>query len=133
VSLYVDASAFLKRYFEESDSVACEELLLRDPDWVTGRHTLIEVRRNLARALHGARLRATRRQFDRDFRRSYIVELDRHTCALAARLAERTGARTLDALHLAAAQRAAHEPRVLTYDARRPQTPRALGWPGLGA
>lgn len=133
MSLYVDSSAFLKRYLEEPESAGCEEILLDDPEWVTGRHTLVEVRRNLSRALRGAALTAARRYFDRDFRRAYIVELDGHTCALAARLAEATGARTLDALHLAAAQRAGGSPRVLTYDVRLARAARSLGWTVLGA
>ena len=51
MTLYVDSSAFLKRYVDEPESDACEALLLADPSWVTGRLTLVEVRRNLARLL----------------------------------------------------------------------------------
>jgi len=43
-----------------------EEILTADPDWVTARHTAVEVRRNLARELRGAELRAARRQLERD-------------------------------------------------------------------
>lgn len=133
MSLYVDSSAFLKRSLAEADSAACDDILLGDPEWVTGRHTVVEVRRNLARGLGGPALSAARRHFERDFRRSYVVELDRRTCALAARLAEETGARTLDALHLAAAQRAGGPPRLVTYDVRLARAARALGWTVLGA
>ena len=53
VSLYVDASALLKRYIDEPDSEVAESLLRSDPSLLTGRHTIVEVRRNLARLLAG--------------------------------------------------------------------------------
>lgn len=51
MTLYVDTSALLKLYVEEAESSACEAHLAGDDDWVTGRHTLVEMRRNLARLL----------------------------------------------------------------------------------
>ena len=50
----------------------------------------------------------------------HVVELDETTCDLAADLAELTDARTLDALHLAAANRAGQGAiTVLTFDIRQ--------------
>ena len=51
MTLYVDSSALLKRYVEEPDSDRAVALLTADPVRVTGRHTVVEVRRNLARVL----------------------------------------------------------------------------------
>jgi predicted nucleic acid-binding protein len=53
---------------------------------------------------------------------------------MAAAIAESTGARTLDALHLAAARRAGG-PVVafLTFDVRQAQAARALGFTVVGA
>lgn len=63
-----------------------------------------------------------------------MVALDDTTCKLAADLAETTGARTLDALHLAAASRAgAPVVRLVTLDARLAQVARSLGWSVVGA
>ncbi|CAN5595315.1 type II toxin-antitoxin system VapC family toxin [soil metagenome] len=134
MSLYVDSSAFLKLYFDEPDSAMCEEIMRADPSWVTGRHTRIEVRRNLARVLTGVRLRETRGQFDDDWSHCQVVELDELTCELAAELAEGTGVRSLDALHLAAARRVgAGTLLMLTYDLRLAQSARSIGWTILGA
>ena len=134
MSLYIDASAFLKRYLEEPDSDECERLMLADADWVTGRHTTIEIRRNLARVLTGAALTRVRHTFARDWDRCNVVELDAATCEAAATVAEITGARTLDALHLGAAKRVADGAiPFLTYDVRQAQAARALGWTVLGA
>ncbi len=42
VTLYTDSSALLKRYVDESGSVAADELLRSDPVLATGRHTVVE-------------------------------------------------------------------------------------------
>ncbi len=51
MSLYVDSSALLTRYVDEPDSDAANALLASDPSLLTARHTIVEVRRNLARLL----------------------------------------------------------------------------------
>lgn len=133
MTLYVDSSAFLKRYFEEDDSDRFDELLRSDPRWVTARHTLVEVRRNLARELGGRDLAEAGRLLRRDWARTFVVELDEETCELAAQLAETTGARSLDALHLGAAQRSGGGALPLvTADLRQAQAARSLGWEVLG-
>lgn len=128
MSTYVDSSALLKRYVEEADSAAADALLRADPALLTARHTIVEVRRNLARLLSGRDLTAARAAFTDDLRSISIIELDAATCESAASIAEATGVRTLDALHLAAAQRVS-APGVgfLTFDLRQAQAARALG------
>ncbi len=128
MSTYVDSSVLLKRYVEEADSAAADALLRADHALLTARHTIVEVRRNLARLLSGRDLVAARAAFADDLRSISIVELDEVTCESAASIAEAIGVRTLDALHLAAAQRVS-EPGVsfLTFDLRQAQAARALG------
>jgi uncharacterized protein len=134
VSLYVDSSALLKRYVDEADSDAAEALLRSDPSLLTARHTIVEVRRNLARLLVDNDAAAARSAFTQDLRVFSIVELDELTCDTAAGIAEMTGVRTLDALHLAAAQRVggAAVP-FLTFDLRQAQAARSLGLTVVGA
>jgi predicted nucleic acid-binding protein len=63
----------------------------------------------------------------------HVVELDETTCDLAADLAELTDARTLDALHLATANRAGQGAiTVLTFDIRQAQAARAVGLTVVG-
>ena len=133
MSLYVDASALLKRYVDEADSEMAESLLRSDPSLVTGRHTIVEVRRNLARLLDGRDLVAARTAFVEDLEVLSSVELDEVTCEGAAAIAEVTGVRTLDALHLSAVQRVGG-PAVpfLTFDVRQAQAARALGLTVVG-
>jgi uncharacterized protein len=134
VSLYVDSSALLKRYVDEPDSDAAEALLGSDPSLLTARHTIVEVRGSLARLLDGGALAAARSAFGRDLEALSVVELDEVTCEAAAAIAEVTGVRTLDALHLAAAQRVGG-PAVplLTFDVRQAQAARTLGLTVVGA
>ena len=133
MSAYVDSSALLKRYVEEDDSGAADRLLRADPMLLTGRHTIVEVRRNLARLLSGRDLAAARAAFMSDLGSFSIIELDEVTCEAAAAIAEVTGARSLDALHLAAAQRvAAPGVTFLTFDLRQAQAARSLGLTVVG-
>jgi uncharacterized protein len=134
VSLYVDSSALLKRYVQEPDSEAAESLLRSDSSLLTARHTIVEVRRSLARLLDEPDAAAIRAAFGQDLEALSIVELDSATCDSAAAIAEVTGARTLDALHLAAAQRVggAAVP-FLTFDPRQAQAARSLGLTVIGA
>lgn len=134
MSLYVDSSALLKRYVDEPDSEVADSILRSDPSMVTARHTLIEVRRNLARLLTERDLPEARAAFTADLDAFSIVELDEVTCEGAAAIAEVTGVRTLDAMHLSAAQRVGG-PAVtfLTFDTRQAQAARMLGFTVTGA
>lgn len=133
MTTYADTSALLKRYIDEADSERAVELLVSDPELVTGRHTVVEVRRNLARLLPATAATAARTAFAEDLSAVSIVELDAATCDLAATIAEQTGVRTLDALHLGAARRIGTAITFLTFDARQAQAARALGFTVAGA
>ena len=134
MSLYVDSSALLKRYVDEPDSEAADALLRSDSSLLTARHAIVEIRRNLARLLGETDAAAARSAFAQDLRAFSIVELDEVTCETAAGIAEMTGVRTLDALHLAAAQRVGGGAvPLLTFDLRQAQAARSLGLTVLGA
>lgn len=133
---YVDSSALVKRYVREADSDVALRLLAADLDWVTAQHTMVEVRRTLASRFADDSSGGTRAldAFAVDWSGLHVVALDEDTCSRAADLAETTGARTLDALHLAAAMRAgAPALRVVTFDVRMAQAVRSLGWTAVGA
>lgn len=133
MTLYVDSSALLKRYINEADSARADELLASDPSLLTGRHTFVEVRRNLARLVAGRALSRLRAALVRDLESFAVVELDRDTCELAATIAEETGMRTLDALHLGAARRLGTGLMFVTFDVRQAKAARALGFAVAGA
>jgi len=134
VSLYVDASALLKRYLDEPDSDDAEEYLSADSVWITACHTAVEVRRNLARRVSGSSLAVAKDNFALDWGRIQVVELDAAICESAADIAEITGVRSLDALHLAVARRVGGTALTfLTFDLRQAQAARTLGLTVIGA
>lgn len=133
MTLYVDSSALLKRYVDEPDSDRAVELLGTDPTLVTGRHTVVEVRRNLARVLAPIDATAARAAFATDLTSFSIVELAANTCELAATIAEQTSVRTLDALHLGAARRLGTQLTFVTFDVRQAHAARSLGFAVAGA
>lgn len=129
--MYVDSSALLKVYLTEPEGDEVEQLLDREPDRSTARITLIEVRRNLKRLLRGAPLARSHAEFQRDWERLNVVEIDGELCGRAAEVAELTAVRTLDAIHLAAIERVGGP--LLTYDRRQAEAARSLGWDVVGA
>lgn len=133
MSTYVDSSALLKRYVEEPDSGRADELLAADDVLITGRHTVVEVRRNLARLLPPPAAAHARAAFSADLAALSLVELDAGTVELAATLAEQTGVRTLDALHLGAAYRLGTGVTFLTFDLRQAAAARDVGFRVVGA
>lgn len=129
MTTYVDASALMKRYVDEPDSTVAERWLDADAVLVTSWITLVEVRRNLARLLTGAALTSARTQLDRDLDAFALVSVDEVVCRAAADIGEVLGARSLDALHLASAQRLQVAGLVfLTFDLRQAQAARSLGF-----
>lgn len=133
MTLYVDTSALLKRYVEERDSDAAEQFMASDPVLVTSWLTEVELRRNITRLLDGEELVRTRRRVQSDLDAFALVSLDVTTCNEAARIAEQTLCRSLDALHLAAARRAGDLTTLLTFDVRQAQAARSIGLTVVGA
>jgi predicted nucleic acid-binding protein len=133
VTLYVDSSALIKRYVAEDDSDAAEAVLLADPDWVTGRHTFVEVILALGRRLDDMGGPLAVSSFEQDWERTFVVSLDDVVCRRAAELGLATGARSLDALHLAAAERVGGRSLpIVTFDVRLGQAARSLGFGVIG-
>ena len=131
--IYVDTSALLKRYLEEPDSDAADAYLAADFAWFSGRHTYVEVRLNLARAVAVEDLVMNPDVLEADWRRTTVVELDEITCRLAADIGEQTGLRSLDLLHVGAAARLGPDVlSFLTFDVRQAQVARQLGFVVVG-
>ena len=134
MTTYVDSSALLKRYFPEPDSSVADRLLLGDAVLVTSWVTLIEVQRNLARVLTGAELRDAKQQLAADLDAMALVAIDEAVCRAAAQFGEQLAVRSLDAIHLASAQRLVIPGlRFVTFDLRQAQAGRSLGFTVLGS
>lgn len=130
--LYVDTSALLKRYVRERDSEVAISLMTSDPVLATCRLTEVEVRRNLVRLLESTDAETAKRQFTADLDAFALIALDATTCSEAARIAEQTQCRSLDAIHIAAALRAGVQTTMLTFDIRQAQAARTVGLHVIG-
>ena len=134
MSAYVDSSALVKLYVDEDRSEEARTLLRVAAPWVTARHTFVEVGRVLGRVLEGRWLEEADHRFRAHWQTASIVEINQQICASAVMLARHSRVRTLDALHLAAAQRAGGGALpFVTYDLRQADAARSLGWEVLGA
>lgn len=133
MTTYVDTSALLKRYVDEDDSDIADAWLRADPVLVTSWVTLVEARRNLARLLDGTALADARRQLLADLDHVAMMAVDEPLSRAAAEIGEVLGVRSLDAVHLASAQRL-QVPGItfLTFDLRQAQAARSLGFAVVG-
>ena len=132
--IYTDSSALVKRYVSEPDSAQAVELLRFDPAWVTGQHTFTEVSIALSRRTTLAGYTEAMEAFEADWLRMNVVAIDDHVCRRAARIGAELGIRSLDALHLAAAERAGNRSLpIATFDTRFAEAARRLGFRVLGA
>lgn len=130
--LYADSSALVKRYVAEHDSAAADVLLGSDPVLATSRITEVEVRRNLARLLDEVDAAHAKRQFLHDLDAFALIAVDATTCNEASRIAEQTGCRSLDSIHIACALRAGAQTTFLTFDVRQANAARSMGLAVVG-
>lgn len=130
MTAYVDSGALLELYLSEPETDGAFDTFHRHPVWTTGRHTSVEVRRNLARLVPGPDLAAAQQAFGEDWAHVAMVEPDEPTFEHAAKLAEQTGIKSLDALHLGAAAVAGAFDGlpIITFDHRLAGAARSLGW-----
>ncbi len=128
MTTYVDSSALLKRYVEEVGSDMAEEYLSADPTLTTSWVTAVEVRRNLARLLGGSDLINAQAQFSVDLDALAMISVTEDIATAAGDIGETLGVRSLDAIHLASAQRLRIDGLVfLTFDLRQAQAARSMG------
>jgi len=133
MSLYLDASALVKRYVAEPGSDLVLTAMAGDPEWSTARHAWVEVNLALLRVLPADRMREAMDAFEADWRRMLVVAIDDGICRRAVQMGELTGLRTLDAMHLAAADRVGGNAlTVITFDLRMAEAARVLGFPVIG-
>lgn len=132
--LFVDTSALVKRYVEEDGTALVLDRMAEDLDWVVSAVARIEAEITLCRLGFdsdvGATVVASLRE---DLQRCHVVPVDPACLERAAELGCEHEVRTLDALHLAAADRLPRPLVVLTFDRRQADAARAMGLTVAGA
>lgn len=127
--LYVDSSAFAKRYLtSETDHAHCLDRMGEYPLWGTSRLTWLETLRPLRRISVANVRTSIIEEFEGDLAACALVDVDRVTLAMARDVAATTNAKSLDAIHIASALRIADGAlRFLTYDQQQAQAAMAMG------
>jgi predicted nucleic acid-binding protein len=127
MTLYIDASAFVKRYARhEAHHDECLRTMDDHDLWVTSRITSIEAPRGIARASSSDP--AALAEYDADAIDLAYIDIDHGVVAVARAIALDTGIKTLDAIHIASAkQLPVDELEFLTYDDRQAAAAESLG------
>lgn len=128
MTLFVDSSALVRRYVHGPGRDLVNEAMQADDTWCAS----ALCRSETLLALH--RLAANPAQHDRlwtmlrdDWDAFYVVPLDQRCLARAMELGASYGLRTVDALHIAAADRLPRPARFATFDRHQIPAAAALG------
>ena len=127
MTLFLDTSALVKRYVAEEGT----ELVLRrmddDPEWIVSAVARTEAEITLCRLGFGPdQIAELSERLRQDWERCLVVPVDPACLDRAAEIGCRYQVRTLDALHLAAADRLPARPVVLTFDRRQADAARSM-------
>ena len=125
--LFLDTSALVKRYVEEEGTGLVLRLMDQDPIWAASAVARTEAEITLCRLGFGpAEADALGKRLREDWDRFHVVPVDPACLDRAAAIGCRHEVRTLDALHLAAADRLPRPVVMLTFDRRQGDAARSL-------
>jgi uncharacterized protein len=131
--LFLDTSALLKRYVLEDGTDDVVELMSRDVEWVASALARTEAEVTLCRLnADGSSLAEQQRQLREDWDLFQIVPVDDICLSGATATGCAHGVRTLDALHLAAADRLPRPFAFVTFDERQARAAIAMGFDVVG-
>jgi len=125
----VDNSALMKRYVPEPGSEVVAHLMRSDPEWSASAICAVETRIGLCRLELAEEKEAA---FAADWELFDSLPVDDDCLARAAEIGCDHGVRTLDAIHLAAAERIPPPLSFLTFDDRQREAAEALGFTLVG-
>jgi hypothetical protein len=126
--LILDTSALLKRYVDEEETGRVLELMDADTAWCASALALVEAQVTICHVGFAEEVRRERiSALLTDWERFTVVPLDDLCLARAAEIGCGHRVRTLDAIHLAAAERLPAPAAFLTYDQRQAEAGLALG------
>lgn len=129
MSLYVDTSALVRRYLHDRHRPLVLDAMAGDDPWCTSALTRTEAQLVLHRAAISARQqRALWSALRDEWEAMWVVPIDDRCTARAVELGAAFGLRTVDAIHLAAADRLPRPVRYLTFERRQIPAADALGF-----
>lgn len=129
MTIALDTSAMLGRYLSGPHRSVTIEAMADDPDWCASALVLAEALGMVDRVCDlpsdGDRIRRALRD---DWERVHVVPVDQQCLDRAAELSRSQPLRTVDALHLAAADRLPRPVTYLTFDPRQIPVAISLGF-----
>ncbi|MGI8939812.1 MAG: type II toxin-antitoxin system VapC family toxin, partial [Iamia sp.] len=129
MTLVLDTTALLGRYLTGPHRAVVLEAMADDPTWCASALALAEALPLVDRVTESATDRdRLRRALRDDWERIHVVPVDALCLDRAAELARAQPLRTVDALHLAAADRLPPPVRFVTFDPRQIPVALALGY-----
>ncbi|TAM56970.1 MAG: PIN domain-containing protein [Chloroflexota bacterium] len=132
--LFLDTSALIKRYVDELGSALVARRMNEDADWVVSAVASTEARITLCRlGFEEGDGTGVWARLGEDWRRCLVVPVDQACLVRAADIGCRFGIRTLDALHLAAAERLPRPLAMITFDRRQAGAARSMDFLVEGA
>jgi predicted nucleic acid-binding protein len=129
MTLFLDSTALLARYLEGPSRDAALAAMAEDPDWCASSLALSEALMVVDRLGDDpARTDELRRAMRDDWERIHVVPVDQRCLDRAAELGRTQPVRTVDAIHLAAADRLPRPTTYLTFDPGQIPVAMALGY-----
>jgi uncharacterized protein len=129
MTLFLDSTALLARYLEGPSHDAALTAMAADPDWCASSLALSEALMVVDRLGDDpARTDELRRAMRDDWERIHLVPVDQRCLDRAAELGRTQPVRTVDAIHLAAADRLPRPLSYLTFDPGQIPVAMALGY-----
>ena len=126
--LALDTSALVKRYVEEPGTELVLETMARDGEWCASALCLAEAQVTLCHlGFDASAERSLLWALHTDWERFLVVPADDLCLARAAEIGCAHRVRTLDAIHLAAADRLPRPVTFLTFEARQAKAAEAVG------
>jgi predicted nucleic acid-binding protein len=127
--IFLDTSALVKRYVDESGSRTVMAAMEADPSWAAAAIALTECEialcQRAGRDTTAAPLLAALR---REWPRFAVIPIDDTCLARAREIGCELGTRTMDSIHLAAADRLPQPLTFVTFDRRQATAAAALGF-----
>ena len=125
--LFLDTSALVKRYVDEEGTELVIRRMDEDPDWAVSALARTEAEITLCQlGFTPDEADVLRRRLREDWQRCHVVPVDPACLEHAAEIGCAHEVRTLDALHLAAADRLPRPLVMLTFDRRQAEAARSL-------
>lgn len=132
--LYIDSSAYLKRYFAEEDSDECEEIISRFTHHCISNIGVTEIFITLGNRLGARDHLLASRLFEAELAGLNVIAFDDQISSDAVSVSGGKNLATLDSIHIASALRfKSQEITFLTYDRSQALAAKRSGLKTLGA